>query len=189
VNLSSLGIDAGVSHNTVRAWLSVLETSYIVQRVPGWHPSVRKQVVKAPKLHFLDSGLVCQLLGIREPGQLWDHPLRGAIFESWVVSEIRKALVHTGRDLPLLHYRESQGLEIDLLVDHGDVITAIEIKSTATVQARLFKGLGRFCDRLGRADVARRVVPALLYAGEESQQRSAVRVVGWRDVESLAGVS
>ena len=96
INLSTLGGDAGVSHNTVRAWLSVLETSYIIHRLPAWHLNIRKQVVKAPKLHFFDSGLACYLLGIREPEQLRLHPLRGAIFESWVIAEIYKAYVHRG---------------------------------------------------------------------------------------------
>jgi len=70
INLSSLGSDAGISHNTVRAWLSILETSYIIQQLPAWHTNIRKQVIKAPKLHFLDTGLVCYLLGIREPEHL-----------------------------------------------------------------------------------------------------------------------
>ena len=84
INLSKIGNDAGISHNTVRSWLSVLETSYIIHCLPAWHTNIRKQIVKAPKLHFFDSGLACYLLGIREPDQLYHHPLRGAIFESWV---------------------------------------------------------------------------------------------------------
>ncbi len=109
VNLSALGNDAGVSQNTARAWLSVLETSYLIHRLPAWHTNIRKQVVKAPKLHFFDSGLVCYLLGIREPEQLRLHPLRGAIFESWVVSEIYKSFVHSGLQPSLFHYREARG--------------------------------------------------------------------------------
>ncbi|NQU65699.1 MAG: ATP-binding protein, partial [SAR324 cluster bacterium] len=96
INLSTLGNDAGVAHNTIRSWLSVLETSYIIHRLPAWHANIRKQIVKAPKLHFFDSGLVCYLLGIHEPEQLRHHPHRGAIFESWVVSEIYKYSVHSG---------------------------------------------------------------------------------------------
>ncbi len=94
INLPSLCSDAGVSHNTAKAWLSILEASYIIHRLPAWHINIRKQIVKAPKLHFLDTGLVCSLLQIREPGQLRLHPLRGAIFESWVVSELYKTLAH-----------------------------------------------------------------------------------------------
>ena len=91
VNLTALGADAGVSHNTAKAWLSILETSFLVMRCPAWHRNIRKQLVKRPKLHFLDSGLACHLLGIRSAEELRHHPLRGAIFESWVASEIYKS--------------------------------------------------------------------------------------------------
>jgi predicted AAA+ superfamily ATPase len=115
INLSALGSGAGLSHNTVRAWLSVLETSYIIHRLPAWQANIRKQVVKAPKLYFFDSGQVCYLLGIRRQEQLRFHPLRGAIFKSWVISEIYKTFVHSGVQPNLFHYRETRGLEIDLL--------------------------------------------------------------------------
>ena len=84
VNLSRLGRDAGVTHNTARAWLTLLEASFLVVRLQAWHPNLRKQLVKAPKLHCLDSGLACALLGIKEPEQLRHHSLRGAVFESWM---------------------------------------------------------------------------------------------------------
>ncbi len=96
VNLSALGADAGVSHNTARAWLSVLETSFVLHRLPAWHANLRKQLVKAPKLHLFDSGLLCYLLGIQEPAQLRLHPLRGAVFESWAVAEVYKAQTNQG---------------------------------------------------------------------------------------------
>ena len=96
VNLSSLGGDAGVSHNTARSWLSVLEASYLLHRLPPWHRNLKKRLTKAPKLHFIDSGLLCHLLGIRSVEALRHHPLRGAIFESWVVSEVLKARRNVG---------------------------------------------------------------------------------------------
>ena len=74
IHLTRLGADAGISHNTAKAWLSVLEASYLVFRLPGWHPNFRKQVVKSAKLHFVDSGVACYLLGIREPAQLRTPP-------------------------------------------------------------------------------------------------------------------
>ena len=82
VNLSSLGSDCGVTHNTARSWLSVLEASYVVLRVPPWHANLGKRLIKTPKVYFVDSGLLCALLGIRTAGQLAEHPLRGAIFET-----------------------------------------------------------------------------------------------------------
>jgi len=185
INLSALGSDAGVSHNTVRAWLSVLETSYIIHRLPAWHANIRKQVVRAPKLHFFDSGLVCYLLGIREPEQLRLHPLRGAIFESWVISEIYKASVHGGIQPSLFHYRETRGLEIDLLIEQDRGLDAVEIKSGATAAADFFKNLERFSDRMRSAGKTHRIRSHLVYGGDDSRQRSPAQVLSWRDVQRL----
>jgi len=185
INLSSLGNDAGVSRNTVRAWLSVLEASFIVHRLPAWHSNLRKQVVKAPKLHFFDSGLVCYLLGIREPSQLAMHPLRGAVFESWVVSEIYKAGVHAGTQPDLFHYREARGLEIDLLKVKGDTFDALEIKSGATINKEFFKNLESFSSRLKASEDFRRVNRHLVYGGDVSQNRSNTAVLSWRDINQI----
>jgi hypothetical protein len=185
INLSKLGSDSGVSHNTARSWLSVMETSYIIHRLPAWHTNIRKQVVKAPKLHFFDSGLACYLLGIREPAQLRLHPLRGAIFESWVVSEIYKSFVHSGLQPSLFHYREARGPEIDLLIEHGEKLELVEIKSGATINSDFFKNLKRFSDRMKGAGKKRPLQSHVVYGGEESQQRSDAQVLSWRNIQRL----
>lgn len=182
INLSSLGSDAGISHNTVRAWLSILETSYLSHRLPAWHSNIRKQVVKAPELHFLDSGLVCYLLGIREPEQLRHHPLRGAIFESWVVSELYKTHVHHGEQPNMFHYREIRGLEIDLLIPHGDRLHAIEIKSAATVAQDFFKHFQYLPERIKHTTLPSTIVNQIIYGGETSQQRSMAQLISWQNV-------
>ncbi len=184
INLSSLGNDAGISHNTTRAWLSILETSYIIQQLPAWHSNIRKQVIKAPKLHFLDSGLVCYLLGIREPEQLRHHPLRGAIFESWVAAEAHKARVHNGEQPDLYHYREARGLEIDLIIDRGEQLDAIEIKSSSTVNTGFYKNLNTFANLKQKTPV-RNITRQLVYGGEETQQRSDARLLSWRNIQTL----
>lgn len=185
INLSAIGSDAGVSHNTVRAWLSALEASYIVHRLPAWHVNLRKQIVKAPKLHFFDSGLVCYLLGIREPAQLRLHPLRGAIFESWVVSEIYKSFVHSGIQPRLFHYREARGPEVDLIIEQAPPITAIEIKSGATASKHFFRNLERFSARMKQAPHKRQIRSRVVYGGERSQQRSQAQLLSWRDVHKV----
>jgi len=185
INLSALGNDAGISHNTARAWLSILETSYIIHRLPAWHGNIRKQVVKAPKLHFFDSGLVCYLLGIQEPEQLRHHPLRGAIFESWVVSELYKAQVNCGERPQMFHYRESRGLEIDVLVNRGESVHAIEIKSGRTASTDFFKHLQLLPDRLKHTRLPSTVHNYVIYGGEESQQRSIAQLVPWRDTPGI----
>lgn len=185
INLSALGGDAGVSHNTAKAWLSILEASYIIHRLPAWHSTIRKQVVKAPKLHFFDSGLVCALLQIREPNQLKLHPLRGAIFESWVVAELYKTLAHLGEQPLMHHFRESRGLEMDVLVQHGNRLHAVEVKSGATAAQDFFKGFSTFTERMRGAGLSSDIVNSVVYGGEASQQRSAARLVGWRDVNGI----
>lgn len=185
INLSALGGDAGVSHNTAKSWLSILEASYIIHRLPAWHANIRKQVVKAPKLHFFDSGLVCALLQIREPAQLKLHPLRGAIFESWVVAELYKALAHLGEQPQLHHYRESRGLEMDILLQRGTNLQAVEVKSGATAASDFFKGFNPFIERMRGAGFAGEIAAAVVYGGELSQQRSAARLVSWREVGGM----
>lgn len=185
INLSSLGNDAGLSHNTIRAWLSILETSYIIQRLPAWHSNIRKQVIKAPKLHFFDSGLVCYLLGIHEPEQLRHHPLRGAIFESWVVSELYKAQVHRGERPSMFHYRESRGPEIDLLIDQGECLHAIEIKSGATASSDFFKHFQFLAERMKNTNLPSVIKNHVIYGGEGSQQRSQGQLVCWRNTLDL----
>lgn len=181
INLSSMGNDAGISHNTARAWLSVLETSYIIHRLPAWHGNIRKQVVKAPKLHFLDSGLACHLLGIRELEQLRHHPLRGALFESWVVAELHKAQLNRGEAPNMFHYRESRGPEIDLLINKGKVLHAIEIKSGATASADFFKNFQHLAGRLSKTGLPEQIKNHVIYGGEQSQKRTQARLWSWRD--------
>lgn len=189
LNLSSLGSDAGITHPTVRSWISVLETSFVVFRASAWYRNQRKRVIKAPKLHFVDSGLLCHLLGIRSPEQLRVHPLRGPIFESWVASEILKARVHRRRPADLYHLRETGGLEIDLLVEEAG-LTAVEMKSAATVASDFFRNLLALKNRLDK----RGAVPGqelrlrLVYGGETAQRREGVDVVPWHAVQDVSWV-
>lgn len=187
VNLSQLGIDAGVTHNTARAWLSVLEASFLIFRLPAWHRSRRKQLVKAPKMHFVDSGLVCHLLGIHDAAQLRHHPLRGAIFESWVASEIYKDRLHRGLEPSMFHYRESKGLEVDLIVEGAHSLMLVESKSGATMQPAFLRPLDRLAEVLeGLGDAlltAKPVDKILAYAGDTGQRRSASEVLGWGQMD------
>lgn len=188
LNLSGLGADTGVSHPTIRSWIGVLEASFVVFRLPPWVRNVRKRIVKAPKLHFVDSGLACHLLGIRSADQLRTHPLRGAVFESWVASEVRKARLHARLPADLFHLREARGHEIDLLVEAGDRLTAVEVKSGATVATDHLAALRRFMeDRApGNEDVHRETVARLVYGGDAGQRRSDVDVLPWREVQEVA---
>lgn len=185
VNLSALGADAGVSHNTARAWLSILETSFIVLQSPAWHRNIRKQLVKRPKLHLLDSGLACHLLGIRNSDELRLHPLRGALFESWVASEIYKHHTHRGHCATLYHYRESRGAEIDILLQSGVELIACEVKSGATLQSSFFHHLKTFGQRLETLDPRPGLEPRLVYGGDQTLRRSGIDCLAWQAIHQV----
>lgn len=179
LNLSSLAADCGVSHSTARAWLSVLEASYVAFRLPPFHGNLGKRLVKTPKLYFWDVGLVCQLLGIESPGQLDTHPLRGALFETWAITEIAKYHHHRGRRPRLFFYRDRGGLEVDLLVEHGPDLVAVEMKSGRTPSASFFASLDGLARRLENGVAPRLGERIVVYGGDESQLRRAGRLLSW----------
>jgi len=184
-NRTALGSDAGVSHNTIRAWLSVLETSFVLFRLPRWHRNLRKRAVKAAKLHFVDSGLVCQLLGIRTPDQLSLHPLRGPIFETWVAGEVLKARLHAGRPADLYHLREERGLDLDLVADAADRTIGVEVKSAATLANDFFVGPMQFTERMAQAFPSTQAVARLVYGGERRETRQVVEAIPWRAIQEV----
>ncbi len=184
VNLSALGADAGITHMTARAWLSVLEASFIAFRLPPLHRNLTKRLVKTPKLYFYDTGLLCWALGIRSADQLDTHPLRGAIFECWVVAEILKHHTHRGLTPRLSFFRDQKGHECDLVLEQGDRLTAVEIKSGQTVAADVFAALARVVDDLragpgGPVPVA----PLVVHAGRDSHPRTGAHQLSWQDVD------
>lgn len=186
LNLSSLGADSGVSHNTARSWLSVLEVGFLIFKLPPWVRNPRKRVVKAPKLHFVDTGLVCSLLGIRSPEQLRVHPLRGAIFESWVASEVLKARVHRRRRADLFHLRENRGVELDLVVEGETDVMGVEVKSGATVSGDFFKALRRVPELVDAAGEGQSPVARLVYGGDCRQLRQNAEVLPWSGIQEVS---
>ena len=177
LNYSSLAADCGISQPSAKAWLSILETSFIAFRLPTFRSNLRKRLVKMPKLHFYDSGLVCWLLGIRTPEQLRSHPLRGAIFESWVVSEIAKYRVNRGESGGLSFYRDRDAAEADLVIEYADRLTLVEAKSAQTASPSLFDGANRVRRHLD--DLSRPCGVVIAYGGEESQRRSDAKLISW----------
>lgn len=181
LNLSSLSSDCGISQPTASAWLSVLETSFVVFRLPAWSGNVSKRLVKLPKLHFYDTGLACWLLGIRDVDQLRAHPLRGAIFETWVVSEIVKHRTHRGERGGLYHFRDRRGLEADLVVVSGNRSTVVEAKAGRTTTSDMLDAARRVRGVLESvADTNALVVSG----GEGSERRQDVEVIGWDTLPS-----
>ena len=180
INYSSLASDCGVSQPTAKAWLGVLEASFIAFRLPPFHRNLGKRLVKMPKLHFYDTGLVCWLIGIRTPDQLRTHPLRGPIFETWVVSEVVKHRMNMGESRGLFFYRNRDGAEADLIIEHPSHVTLIEAKSSQTPSSSLYDGTRRVRRHLSDHSLSCDVVIA--YGGDEYQNRSDGRLVPWNRV-------
>jgi hypothetical protein len=173
VNTSALGSDAGVSHATVKRWLSILRASYVLEFLPPHHENFSKRLVKSPKFHFVDTGLLCHLLGIRKADDLARHPLRGSIFENFVVTEFRKLFLHHGERAPLFFWRDAHGHEVDLLVDLGVRRLPVEIKSGHTVAADFLDGLDRYLGMSGDPE------GILVYGGAETYRRRTHHVRPW----------
>jgi len=173
LNRTSLGADAGVDQTTVKRWLSLLQASYIVTLLKPHHENFRKRLVKAPKIYFVDPGLLCDLLGIRDTAHLPSHPLRGQIVENLVINEIQKIFLNSGQRPQMFFWRDQSGHEIDLLLDVGGRRIPVEIKSGKTVAADFFKGLNYYKKLSG----AERGI--LVYGGTESYMRQGHRVLSW----------
>ena len=181
LNLANLAQEAGIAQSTARAWLSVLEASYIVFLLPPHHRNLGKRVVKMPKLYFLDTGLAASLMGIQSTVQLAIHPLRGALFETLIVAEFLKARFNAGFASNLFFWRDNVGLEVDLLPDEAEGLLPVEIKSSATVTEDLFKGLRKWLTAAG--DAAR--LPRVVCAAPESYLRSGIDVRRWQEATAV----
>lgn len=175
VNQSEMASTVGLSHGTVRAWLGLLERSGLIFLLQPDHTNFSKRLVKTPKLYFMDTGLLCYLLRIRSADQIPTHPLKGAIFETWVVSEIAKFFWHRGEEPPLSFWRDHKGQEIDLLVDYGDRLWPVEIKSSETIHGDFVKSIRWW----GNLNGNRNKGGAVIYGGRDPQIREGYSFRPW----------
>lgn len=176
LNLSSLASDAGISHTTAHRWLSALEASFVVFLLRPHHRNFNKRLIKSPKLHFVDTGLLCYLLRIRTPEELEAHASRGAVFESWAASELLKSYYHQGLPADIHFWRDSAGHEVDLLIDQGTRQVPVEVKSGQTVAADFFRELDYWRKLAGVPDEA----AAVVYGGDSSYLRKGIAVISWQ---------
>jgi uncharacterized protein len=177
LNKESLANDTGVDAKTVSNWLAVLQASYIVYLLKPWYGNLSKRLIKSPKLFFYDTGLVCNLLQIRGGEDLAYHPLRGNLFETFVVSETLKYYHNRGIRPPLSFFRESNGTEIDLLITEGNKIYPLEIKSASIINSSFYRSLQNFQKSGLNTGLSR-----IIYSGEQSWESQQGRNVGWRDL-------
>jgi len=181
LNISSLGNDCGINHNTAKSWLSVLEASYIIHLVQPHYKNFRKRLVKSPKLYFVDVGLVSYLLDIHNIKHMASHPLKGAIFETFVVSEILKSRLNRGLRSNLYYFRDNIGNEVDLILDYGAKAKPVEIKLGKTINSDFFKGLEYYA-KLNPKNSSK---GHLVYGGEESSSRSKYEVISYKETGKI----
>ncbi len=177
LNLTALGNDCGITSMTARQWLSVLETSYLVTLLPPYHVNFGKRLVKTPKLYFLDVGLMAWLLGIRSSASLASHAARGALFETWVVSELMKWRFNAGRPAELFFWRDNLGHEVDLVLETPEGLQAIEIKSGSTFASDWPAAVKKFALLAGSSSRQ----PMVVYGGSGQYERQGCLAVGWRE--------
>lgn len=181
LNMSSIANDCGINHNTAKSWLSVLETSYIIHFVKQHHKNFTKRLVKSPKLYFTDVGLASYLLDIEDQSHIENHPLKGVLFETFIVSEILKSRFNNGKRSNLYYFRDNIGNEVDLILEYGEKVLPIEIKLSKTISNDSFKGLNYY-KKLNPKGIKK---PTLIYGGEQSQKRSEYNLISFKDLGSL----
>ena len=180
LNMQSLASDTGITVQTAKSWLTVLETSFILFTLQPYYKNFNKRVTKSPKLFFYDTGVACNLLGIRSAEQLANYYQKGSIFENMVIAELYKQGFNTGVTHPFFFWRDSNGLEVDLLIEKLEGLDVIEMKSGSTIHSELLKGVNQFSSIAGDAIHKK----YLIYGGSEIQRRTDATVLGWRNISA-----
>jgi len=181
LNLNSLANDCGISVNTAKSWISVLETSFIIFLLQPHFRNFNKRVVKTPKLYFYDTGLASSLLEIRSEEQLKTHYLRGALFENLILAELLKERYNKGLRNNCYFWRDNKGVEIDCIIDTGEKLIPVEIKSADTFDKDFFRNLKYWNNLSGNpSDNA-----YLIYGGNNSADTKDGKLVSWKDIQSL----
>lgn len=182
LNLSGLAADCGVTHNTARAWISLLQSSFIIFLLQPFHNNIGKRLVKTPKLYFFDTGLVCSLLGIEEKKQLSTHYLKGGIFESFVISELIKARYNQGKIPNLYFWRDKTGHEIDCIIEEAQQVIPIEIKAAKTIVNDFFSGI----EYWKQFTPYKSSKSYIIYGGDQNQtHRKQATVLSWMNVDNI----
>ncbi|MFW5871669.1 MAG: ATP-binding protein [bacterium] len=178
INYSSFANDCGISPNTAKEWMNILEASFIIYRLHPFYKNYSKRLVKSPKLYFYDTGVACSLLGITSSAQLITHSLRGGLFESWVISEFKKKYFNDHKEPPVYFWRDNKGKEIDLVVEKLEKFDAVEIKSAKTINFSFFDNLN-YLESISQNEISKKI---LIYGGHQNQKRSNSLVFSWKSI-------
>lgn len=181
LNLNSLANDVGISHTTAKQWLSILEASYIVYRLPPYFGNFNKRLIKSPKLYFYDVGLASYLAKIENPKQMFRDPLKGNLFENLIINEFIKNRYNQGKEPDFCFYRDSNGNEIDLLYQAQGLFNCVEIKAGQTISNSYFKTIEKFQKIIQK----KHNQSFLIYGGDENQNRTIAKVVGFKKLKQV----
>ena len=181
LNNASLANDAGISPNTAKSWLSILESSYILYRLQPYHRNFNKRLIKSPKLYFYDTGVACSLLGIREQEQVNLHYMKGSLFENLILNEFIKRSFNRGENRQPYYWQDNHGKEIDCLLVNGEKVTAVEIKSGKTMSTSYFENLNYWRSLAALPENQEFVV----YGGDQSMQTGAGTLISWKNLDRI----
>jgi len=181
LNNASLANDAGISPNTAKSWLSILESSYILYRLQPYHRNFNKRLIKSPKLYFYDTGVACSLLGIREQEQVNLHYMKGSLFENLILNEFIKRSFNQGENRLPYYWQDNHGKEIDCLLVNGEKVTAVEIKSGKTMSTSYFENLKYWRSLAALLESQEYVV----YGGDQSMQTGAGTLISWKNLDRI----
>lgn len=180
VNYSSLSNDVGVTANTIEHWISILEACYIVIRLQPFYNSFGKRYIKSPKIYFTDTGLACNLLGINKVDELVNHYLIGGLFENLCIMEIQKHIENSFSTSKLYYYRDSNGNEVDLIIDDGIDQTPVEIKSSGTFSKSFLSGL-EYWKKINPNSKNSYVI----YSGDSKELGKDNSLINWKDISKI----
>lgn len=181
LNMTSLGNDLGIDMKTVKSWISILETSFIIFLLPPYHRNFNKRTVKHPKLYFYDTGLACSLLGLESADQLFSFYMKGSLFENFVISEYLKKEIHLGKRPAVYFWKDNTGNEVDLIIEKKGSFYAVEIKSGMTIKNDFFNGIEKFQKYSG----IKSNYCFLVYGGENNHKRKAANIASWKSIDLL----
>lgn len=176
LNYSSLANETGVSVETIRNWMYVLEAGYICFLLKPFYKNFNKRIIKSPKLYFYDTGIICSLLNIQSVDQLKDHYIKGNLFENLIIAETVKKSYHIGKDPSIYFWQNKTGHEVDIIFDMVPVPVAADIKSGRTFQTGFMKSLEYWIKTTG----AKHENQYIIYGGDQNQNRKGIQVKGWK---------
>lgn len=181
LNYADLARDCDISPNTAKAWISILQTSFIITLLHPYYKNFSKRVVKTPKLYFNDVGLACRLLDIEDFNELFVHSMRGALFENFVINEFCKSECNLGKKPQLYFWRDVQGHEIDCIIEKSQtILIPVEVKSGMTVQPKFYKELIDWNEITGQSTLG-----YIVYAGDQTFEGSHAQIVAWNNIDKI----